>query len=87
MALINTFHRENNFGLQSELRDCYVKVSNVAGCKSSVTVEFCVFSADKQRCYFTETRIFTPEMGGKDFIAQAYAYLKSLPEFNTAVDC
>jgi hypothetical protein len=34
----------------------------------------------------TEYR-FNPTLDGKNFIAQAYEYLKTLPEFSGAIDC
>jgi hypothetical protein len=35
----------------------------------------------------TQHHSFVPSMGGKNFFAQAYDHLKTLPEFNGALDC
>jgi hypothetical protein len=66
----------------------YIAVEDVAGTKQSVSVKVGVFtSSDKKSRLAKAEFVFTPNMAGKNFIAQAYDYLKTLPEFSGASDC
>jgi hypothetical protein len=67
------------------VKDCYFKVETIAGDKSSLTatVSSQVSSSQKQFVSYT----FTPLLDGPNFIAQAYEHLKTLPEFEGAIDC
>lgn len=65
-------------------RDVYIKVQSVSGSKESLTATV-LFSGEN----FTGKKnyIFVPSMDSENFIAQAYAHLKTLPEFAGATDC
>lgn len=71
-------------GIASLQFNAYVKVENVQCTKSTATalVSFSGQSGNMKKCYD-----FTPDLSGKNFIAQAYDYLKTLPEFAGAIDC
>ena len=65
----------------------YAKVVKVSGDKTNVSynVEFLTMG-NKQRIKNLEFA-FVPKTPGKDFIAQAYDHMKTLPEFSGATDC
>lgn len=66
----------------------YVRVTSVFGSKhrAEAEVAFCKDEANGEQIKVVSYQ-FVPDMSGKNFIAQAYAHLKSLPEFSDAVDC
>lgn len=84
MALKKTV--QTSFGL--EVRDAYHKVENVS-LISKNQISFQLRSrVDADHSIFDETLIQCPyDIDGENPIAQAYAYLKTLPEFDGAVDC
>lgn len=65
----------------------YLKVANINGNKNQVAfvVSYAVDAAND--ALKTEEFSFAPNMDGGNFIAQAYAYLKSLNGFQDATDC
>lgn len=95
MALTKTitlsFH-----GQDVEFQNVYIKVSEIVGGKNRIeaVVELNKpkrSDADENTKHadLIESRryAFVPNLSGDNFIAQAYAHLKTLPEFNGAVDC
>jgi hypothetical protein len=87
MALSKTVEIINNFGKISTLENTYIRVSRIAGNKSQLIITVETMSNDKSNFYFDKSYEFTPDLSASNFIAQAYEYLKSLPEFSDAVDC
>lgn len=65
----------------------YIKVEKVSGGKESVRAHVSYSDVDTKDKVTEKTFDFSPSMDGGNFIAQAYAHLKSLPEFAGAVDC
>ena len=63
----------------------YVKVEGVMGDKMQARTVVS-FAKDSVRTGEKEY-FYTPNMDGKNFIAQAYEHLKTLPEFAGATDC
>lgn len=70
-------------GESTETLNAYVKVENFFGNKEKVT--FSVYCTDGSKVVIKEYS-FVPEMNDSNFIAQAYKYLKTLPEFAGATD-
>lgn len=65
--------------------DAYWKIEQIGGNKTQITVEVGAYvdgTIAQQSTYQ-----FAPDMAGGNFIAQAYEYLKRLPEFSGAEDC
>lgn len=85
MALKQTITLKNNFGLDNVFVDAYIKVESVNGTKEKVTayVSYKKNDAMLQQKGFA----FAPDMDGPNFIKQAYEFMKTLPEFETAIDC
>jgi hypothetical protein len=64
----------------------YIKIVNIFGSKENINIDVS-FQSDKYT--FSKQFVFTPsvEDGSENFIKQAYRYLKTLPEFEGAIDC
>lgn len=81
MALIKDIHKSG-----VTIPSCYIKVSKFYGDKNVLffTVDY---KADKDALPFAEeNRSIALQPDGDNFIAQAYEHLKTLPEFEGAVD-
>jgi hypothetical protein len=88
MAIKHTFNLQNNFGQTVEFKDCYAKVAGIDGGKESLTFTLEVRQGQDDKNVLTSQHyLFTPSLEGKNFIAQAYDFLKSKPEFQNAQDC
>ena len=64
--------------------NAYVKVETVSGTKSEVSANVSFSDGMKK---FIKTYNFAVDLDGENYIAQAYKYLKTLPEFEDANDC
>jgi hypothetical protein len=73
-----------NTGASSLEVNAYIKVKSVHGGKEAVTasVEFSDGQMALQKQF-----VFAPDLDGPNFIKQAYEHLKTLPEFDGAIDC
>lgn len=67
--------------------DGYIKVSSVAGGKNGLAIQIDYSAGPEFPAVQTKSMSFTPDMKGENFIAQAYDHIKTLPEFEGAVDC
>jgi hypothetical protein len=65
--------------------DAYIKVESLSGNKDYQSAK--VLFKDKEKIIFTKSYGFKPSLDGENFIAQAYLFLKTLPEFTGARDC
>jgi hypothetical protein len=65
----------------------YIKVESVSGSKEKVQTFVSFTDEAKKQKLFEKQFAFAPSMDAGNFIAQAYAYLKTLPEFAGATDC
>ena len=88
MALKKTMSLTNNFGEQS-LIDCYIKVSLVNTSKTSGVIRLDLIKDETQIVIDSRDVLFEPDMqdGAPNVWAQAYLFVKTLPEFADAVDC
>jgi hypothetical protein len=68
--------------------NCYCKVVSVDGGKDGADIK-CLMQDKAKGAAAIASYSFTPSVadGAKNFIAQAYEHLKTLPEFTDAVDC
>jgi len=64
--------------------DCYVKVESISGGKDKL-VALVSFTSEKIKG--KKSYEFSPSLDGRNFIAQAYEHIKTLPEFAGATDC
>ena len=77
--------RKDNFEGQLVARNGYWKITDISGNKNGLSISVDAFLTDV--FYERKTSAFTPDLNGTNFIAQAYAHLKTLPEFAGATDC
>lgn len=89
MALKINLNLVNNFGQISSLTNCYCKVTQIVGDKARINFKVAVMNEEKNFVYQEKTFGFDPSVNdnAKNFIAQAYEHLKTLPEFSEAQDC
>jgi len=68
-----------------EIQNCYIKVENIIASK---TEAMCNVSIKKDSDEVENLSYkFSPNLSEKNFIAQAYEHLKTLPAFAGAIDC
>ena len=73
-------------GVQKVYFSAYIKVISINGNKSSVIANV-NFKGDAQQFTKPYQVPVSVETNAPNFIAQTYSYLKTLPEFDGAVDC
>jgi hypothetical protein len=76
------------------IENAYIRIDEQSGNKESINLRIRSYlSQEKQTagCAWISEKIitFTPDVsdGAPNFIKQGYEYLKTIPEFETAVDC
>jgi hypothetical protein len=90
MALQKTFTQtQAPFNGALEIADAYWRVEQVTATKNEAV---CVVTVNKKdgdllTQVSNKRYSFFPDLSGKNFIAQAYDHLKTLPEFAGATDC
>jgi hypothetical protein len=89
MALKANINTQDNFGRQTTLNDCYVKIINVAADKLRAEMLVGIWNSDQSVRYEIKKYEFNSsvENGSENFIKQGYVHLKTLPEFEGATDC
>lgn len=75
----------------ASLPDAYIMVNTIEATKSSLSFAVIVYKDDSKEVLIKRERhTFTPDVSSDttpNFFAQAYEYLKRLPEYKNAVDC
>jgi hypothetical protein len=89
MALVQPTQITDSFGDKKTFPYAYIRVENVSGNKTRLYVDIKMY---KDSAFTTKpikqlVEKFSPNLDGKNFIAQAYEHLKTLPEFEGATDC
>ena len=87
MALKKQITLKSNFGDDVTFSEAYIKVENMMGNKSQMRVDVSILKEVNGIVLERKIYLITPDLGGKNFIAQAYDYMKTLPEFAGSVDC
>lgn len=87
MALKKQITLKTNFGDDVTFNEAYIKVENLMGDKSQLRVDVSVHKSQNEQVVDRKNYLFTPDLAGKNFIAQAYDYMKTLPEWSGATDC
>jgi len=90
MALSKTLtETKQHFDGVLQIADAYWKVEQVIVSKThGIAVVSVSKNVDGMKHQLTSQQFtFTPNLNGSNFIAQAYEYLKTLPEFAGATDC
>ena len=87
MALKKTFTLMSNFDTEITFPDCYIRVTFLESTKLTSKVTYGIFKSAEEKLLRKSEFIFTHNLDGKNFIAQAYDHMKTLPEFAGATDC
>lgn len=86
MALQKEITLTDSFGEDRTFSNAYHKITQISGNKGMIQVVITSFaSPDGARLKDTTTG-FVPSLSGSNFIAQAYAHVKTMPEFENARD-
>ena len=86
MALKKTITIQIEYGVEIEIVDAYIVVSNINGSKNNINAEIQWKKDQMGFSVKTEYVSFVPSMES-NFIAQAYEKMKALPQYQGAVDC
>lgn len=88
MALMQNYTADY-YGVPVVFDDAYYKVDTISGTKD--LQNFCVLvykTSEKITQIDMQMYQFVPDLNStENFIAQAYSYLKTLPEYANAIDC
>jgi hypothetical protein len=87
MALKKQITLKNNFGDDVTFNEAYIKVENLIGNKSQLRFDVSIHKKQNEQIVDRKSYFFTPDLDGKNFIAQAYDHLKTLEEFAGTMDC
>lgn len=87
MALKKTVSLTNNFGTDSLFPDCYIRVERMGCTKVNALVHVGFYAVKDGSALIEKTYPCELDLTGPNFITQAYLFLKTLPEFDGAVDC
>ena len=74
-------------GQQVVVPDAYIRVATLTGSKDSIRVVVEVRVSKDGEFISKHDFVFTPELGGSNFFAQAYEQAKKQPQFENAQDC
>jgi hypothetical protein len=87
----NVQYTPKGFDDPAVLRSAYIRVSSISGNKEAacITVDFYNNKNNQMKMAQTKAYQFQPSVDSdsKNFIAQAYEHLKTLPDFAGATDC
>jgi len=89
MALQKNIKLTDNFGIEVEIPNTYIKVKTTE-CSKENSVYILEFkkSKDSNDCIKTQVGRFNLDLNSSENpIKQAYIHIKTLPEFSDAIDC
>jgi len=87
MALTKTIVLKDNFDDDKQFSNAYIKVDSLSGNKAQMRVSIGVYREKNGQSISNQQVIFTPDLSGANFIAQAYAAMKQDARFANAIDC
>jgi hypothetical protein len=87
MAISKTLKLKDNFGVEVTFENAYVKVVHINGSKEILHAHVCIHNKKDGAQIESKSFAFPLFLDGKNFIAQAYDHIKTLPEFAGASDC
>jgi hypothetical protein len=94
MALKKTITLKNNFGTETTINDAYIRVDGmIIKRKHQTTGERLVeatvsINADeKSQALEVRGHFFSLDLNGANALEQAYAFLKTMPDYAGAKDC
>lgn len=87
MALTKTIVLKDNFDDDKQFSNAYIKVDSLSGNKTQMRVSIGVYREKNGQSISNQQVIFTPDLSGANFIAQAYEAMKQDARFANAIDC
>lgn len=87
MALRKTLKIKDNFGIEITFDDAYIKVMHIYGTKDLLNAHVGVYVQKDGAQLESKAFEFPLSLDGKNFIAQAYDHIKTLPDFENSKDC
>ena len=87
MALSKQITLTSNFGDDVTFNNAYIKIDNLMGDKTQMRIDVAIHKRQGEQIVGRKNYLFTPDLDGKNFIAQAYDYIKTQAEFSGAADC
>ncbi len=88
MALKQTISLVDQFDESITFTNAYLRVDRIEGGKLEIMICLGFYkNQEAKRPLVCKTYKFHPKLDGVNFVAQAYEYLKTLPEFTGATDC
>ena len=88
MALSKNIDFKTQSGFEITVKDAYIRVDQISGDKNKVSCNVNFYKSSNEKTSFKgDIYKFKPNLSGENFIAQAYEYLKTMPEFAGATDC
>lgn len=87
MALSQPMQLTDNFQRTINFDSVYIKISTVTGDKKTMTAVVEYRDGANGAMLENKNIAFPLDLNGFNPIKQAYEYLKTLPEFATAIDC
>lgn len=87
MALQKNIKLTDNFGIEVEIPNAYIKIEQVACSKNKMTVYYSSKNNSNGNIIVSNSVDCDYNLLGENPIKQAYLHLKTLPEFAGAIDC
>jgi methionyl-tRNA formyltransferase len=87
MALQKNIKLTDNFGIEVEIKNSYIKIPKVECTKNQMNYFVEIKKESNEIPFVSQTKTFDYDLNGENPIKQAYLHLKTLPEFADAVDC
>lgn len=87
MAIKKTINLIDNFGVSVEFKDAYIKIERVDANKIAGMAYVTIYPEPGKRELKTDVQEFNVDLGGSNFIRQAYEHIKTLPDYIDAIDC
>ena len=87
MAISKTLKIKDNFEIEIDFQNAYIKVDKVIASKELLKIQVSTYRAKDGARINSMAFDCGVTLDGKNFIAQAYDHLKTLPEFAGATDC
>jgi hypothetical protein len=87
MALTKTIVLKDNFDDDKQFSNAYIKVDSLSGNKTHMRVSIGIYREKNGQNISNQQIIFTPDLSGTNFIAQAYETMKQDARFSGAIDC
>lgn len=87
MALSKTVQLQNNFGELSTFEDAYIRVDRIEIARTACNAVVNTYAKKDGVILSSQIFALSVDPSGVSHVKQAYEHLKTLPEFEGAVDC